>query len=93
MVKAVITPTTSQSLGSLLKSARDIMSKDKGLNGDLNRLPMLTRIMFLGFPDDLELGAGRNCWKNTPNMAMLNSCYPMSLKSRRFRAMGRLAIL
>lgn len=27
--------TTSQMLGSLLKSARDIMRKDKGLNGDL----------------------------------------------------------
>ena len=31
--------TTAQSLGSLLKSARDIMRKDKGLNGDLDRLP------------------------------------------------------
>jgi len=26
-------PTTAQSLGALLKSARDIMRKDKGLNG------------------------------------------------------------
>jgi type I restriction enzyme M protein len=34
--------TTAQTLGSLLKSARDIMRKDKGLNGDLDRLPMLT---------------------------------------------------
>jgi type I restriction enzyme M protein len=40
--------TTAQSLGALLKSARDIMRKDKGLNGDLDRLPMLTRIMFVG---------------------------------------------
>ncbi|MCI0541615.1 MAG: type I restriction-modification system subunit M [Verrucomicrobiales bacterium] len=47
--------TTAQSLGSLLKSARDIMRKDKGLNGDLDRLPMLTWIMFLKFLDDLEL--------------------------------------
>jgi type I restriction enzyme M protein len=47
--------TTSQSLGSLLKSARDIMRKDKGLNGDLDRLPMLTWIMFLKFLDDLEV--------------------------------------
>ena len=47
--------TTSQSLGTLLKSARDIMRKDKGLNGDLDRLPMLTWIMFLKFLDDLEL--------------------------------------
>jgi type I restriction enzyme M protein len=49
------TPTTAQSLGSLLKSARDIMRKDKGLNGDLDRLPLLTWIMFLKFLDDLEL--------------------------------------
>jgi type I restriction enzyme M protein len=48
-------PTTAQSLGSLLKSARDIMRKDKGLSGDLDRLPMLTWIMFLKFLDDLEL--------------------------------------
>ena len=47
-------PTTTQQLGSLVKSARDIMRKDKGLNGDLDRLPMLTWIMFLKFLDDLE---------------------------------------
>jgi type I restriction enzyme M protein len=50
-----VTQTTAQSLGSLLKSARDIMRKDKGLNGDLDRLPLLTWIMFLKFLDDLEL--------------------------------------
>src|SRR5512145_1440519 len=53
--KAAAPMTTSQMLGSLLKSARDIMRKDKGLNGDLDRLPMLTWIMFLKFLDDLEL--------------------------------------
>ena len=47
--------TTAQALGSLLKSARDIMRKDKGLNGDLDRLPLLTWIMFLKFLDDLEI--------------------------------------
>ena len=46
--------TTAQSLGSSIKSARDIMRKDKGLNGDLDRLPLLTWIMFLKFLDDLE---------------------------------------
>jgi type I restriction enzyme M protein len=46
--------TTSHALGRLLKSARDIMRKDKGLNGDLDRLPLLTWIMFLKFLDDLE---------------------------------------
>ena len=47
--------TTAQQLGSLIKSARDIMRKDKGLNGDLDRLPMLTWIMFLKFLDDMEI--------------------------------------
>ena len=55
MLKSLSTPTTAQSLGALLKSARDIMRKDKGLNGDLDRLPMLTWIMFLKFLDDLEI--------------------------------------
>ena len=47
-------PTTAQQLGSLVKSARDIMRKDKGMTGDLDRLPMLTWIMFLRFLDDME---------------------------------------
>ncbi len=47
-------PTTAQSLGALLMSARDIMRKDKRLNGELDRLPMLTWVMFLKFLDDLE---------------------------------------
>ncbi len=46
--------TTAQALSSLIKSCRDIMRKDKGLNGDIDRLPMLTWILFLKFLDDLE---------------------------------------
>jgi type I restriction enzyme M protein len=50
-----LTPkSTAQQLGSIIKSCRDIMRKDKGLNGDLDRLPMLTWIMFLKFLDDME---------------------------------------
>lgn len=52
--KKDINQTTAQQMGSLIKSARDIMRKDKGLNGDLDRLPMLTWIMFLKFLDDTE---------------------------------------
>jgi type I restriction enzyme M protein len=52
--KAEPPKTTAQQLGSLIKSARDIMRKDRGLNGDLDRLPMLTWVMFLKFLDDLE---------------------------------------
>jgi len=47
--------TTGQRLGTLLKSARDIMRKDKGLSGDVDRIPVLTWIMFLKFLDDMEL--------------------------------------
>jgi len=46
--------STAQQLGNIVKSCRDIMRKDKGLNGDLDRLPMLTWIMFLKFLDDME---------------------------------------
>ncbi|MDQ3605799.1 MAG: type I restriction-modification system subunit M [Gemmatimonadota bacterium] len=46
--------TTAQQLGSIIKSARDIMRKDRGLSGDADRLPMLTWIMFLKFLDDME---------------------------------------
>src|SRR4030067_1433998 len=46
--------TTAQQLSSITKSCRDIMRKDKGLNGDLDRLPMLTWIMFIKFLDDIE---------------------------------------
>src|SRR5947209_11290118 len=49
-------PTTAQQLGSLIKSARDIMRKDKGpgMDTDLGRLPLLTWVMFLKFLDDME---------------------------------------
>ncbi|MBN2562338.1 MAG: N-6 DNA methylase [Phycisphaerae bacterium] len=47
-------PTTAERLGAVVKSCRKIMRKDKGLNGDLDRLPMLTWIMFLKFLDDME---------------------------------------
>tara|TARA_R110002073_G_scaffold333127_1_gene520230 strand:- start:9067 stop:10632 length:1566 start_codon:yes stop_codon:yes gene_type:complete len=48
------TQTTAQRLDTIIKSARKVMRKDKGLNGDLDRLPMLTWIMFLKFLDDME---------------------------------------
>jgi type I restriction enzyme M protein len=53
--KKAITPQNTRSqLSSLIKSARDIMRKDAGLNGDLDRLPQLSWIMFLKCYDDLE---------------------------------------
>ncbi len=59
--------TTAQRLGSLIKSARDIMRMDKGLNGDLDRLPMLTWIMFLKF---LSIRAR----KSTRSAIFMNRC-------------------
>jgi len=52
--KSKPTLTTAQQLSALIKSARDILRKDKGLNGDVDRLPLLTWVMFLKFLDDLE---------------------------------------
>ena len=52
--KTELPQSTAQQLGSVIKSCRDIMRKDKGLNGDLDRLPMLTWVMFLKFLDDME---------------------------------------
>ena len=46
--------SSAQELGSIIKSCRQIMRKDKGLSTDLDRLPMLTWIMFLKFLDDME---------------------------------------
>jgi len=46
--------TTPQRLASLIKSVRDIMRKDKGLSGELDRIPMMTWIMFFKFLDDQE---------------------------------------
>ena len=46
--------TTAQPLGSVIKSARDIMRKDKGMNGELDRLPQFTWILFLKLLDDAE---------------------------------------
>jgi type I restriction enzyme M protein len=47
--------TTRDNLSSLIGSARKILRKDKGLNGDVDRLPLLTWVMFLKFLDDLEI--------------------------------------
>src|SRR6266581_1907057 len=52
--KKELPQSTAQQLGSIIKSCRDIMRKDKGLSGDLDRLPMLTWVMFLKFLDDME---------------------------------------
>ena len=46
--------TPAQRLSGIIKTCRNTMRKDKGMNGDGDRLPMLTWIMFLKFLDDNE---------------------------------------
>ncbi len=56
--RAKATLTTRDNLSALIGSARKILRKDKGLNGDVDRLPLLTWVMFLKFLDDLEVVHG-----------------------------------
>src|SRR3990172_8222184 len=46
--------TAKAQLSAATKRARDIMRKDAGLNGDLDRIPQLSWIMFMKCFDDLE---------------------------------------
>lgn len=48
-------PTTPQAkLSAVIKTARDTMRKDAGLNGDIDRIPQLAWILFLKAFDGLE---------------------------------------
>jgi type I restriction-modification system DNA methylase subunit len=48
-------PTSPQAkLSAVIKSARDAMRKDAGLNGDLDRIPQLAWLLFLKAYDGLE---------------------------------------
>jgi len=46
--------TAKAQLSAATKRARDIMRKDAGLNGDLDRIPQLSWVMFLKCFDDFE---------------------------------------
>ena len=46
--------STREQLSSIIKSARDLMRKDAGLSGDLDRLPQLSWVLFLKCYDDME---------------------------------------
>lgn len=59
-----MTKTTKARLSSTIKSVRDIMRKDAGLNGDLDRIPQLSWVLFLKTFDDLE--------KRQESIALLN---------------------
>ena len=55
--------TTAQSLSALLKSARDIMRKDTGLDGDVARLPEQRSAAVLGCEFEHRLGACPQYWR------------------------------
>ncbi len=46
--------TTQARLSSVIKESRNIMRKDAGLNGELDRLPQMAWLLFLKAFDDLE---------------------------------------
>ncbi len=50
----IVTQTPQARLNSVIKNSRDIMRKDAGLNGDLDRLPQLSWLLFLKAFDDFE---------------------------------------
>lgn len=53
--KKQATPTSPQAkLAAVIKTARDAMRKDAGLNGDLDRIPQLAWLLFLKAFDGLE---------------------------------------
>jgi len=52
---AILEPMTPKArLSAVIKKTRDIMRKDAGLNGDLDRIPQISWILFLKCFDDLE---------------------------------------
>jgi len=53
--KAPASVSPQAKLAALIKSARDAMRKDAGLNGDLDRIPQLAWLLFLRAFDGLEL--------------------------------------
>ena len=53
--EGMLRPVSSQAkLAAVIKSARDAMRKDAGLNGDLDRIPQLAWLLFLKAFDGLE---------------------------------------
>ena len=46
---------SEQSIDGIIKSCRDIMRKDKGMNTDAQRIPQLLWMLFLKCFDDFEL--------------------------------------
>ncbi|MGH9043661.1 MAG: N-6 DNA methylase [Acidimicrobiales bacterium] len=55
--KATVPVSPQAKLAAAIKSARDAMRKDAGLNGDIDRIPQLAWLLFLKAFDGLE----RNC--------------------------------
>ena len=60
-------PTTQGRLQAVINQSRQIMRKDAGLNGELDRLPQLAWLLFLKAFDDLE--EERDCLLYTSDAA------------------------
>ena len=65
MMTTLTQGTTAQSLGTILKSAREIMRKNKGLNGDLDWLSVWSRCPGLSGRGDIWVISGS--WGFTPS--------------------------
>jgi type I restriction enzyme M protein len=52
--KAAVPTSPQAALSGAIKSARDVMRKDAGLNGDIDRIPQLAWLLFLKAFDGLE---------------------------------------
>ena len=74
--------TTTQSLGTPLKSARDIMRKEKGFTGDLDRLPVCSRSSGLSGRGDILVTTGS--WGFTPSFH-ITGLQPVNLPGPRVR--------
>lgn len=72
------TLTSAHRLGSLVRSARDIVWKDNRRNGDLDQLPAQTWVMFASFFDDQERIEGERAkrkWRDWLVLAILSNAF------------------
>ncbi len=67
--KAAEPQTTQARLSAIIKESRNVMRKDAGLNGELDRLPQLAWLLFLKAFDDLEQEREVNDRAFTPAVA------------------------
>ncbi len=82
MMTTLTQGTTAQSLGTILKSAREIMRKNKGLNGDLDWLSVWSRCPGLSGRGDIWVISGS--WGFTPSFH-ITGLQPVNLPGPKLR--------